>query len=72
LVDDLRERLRKAKDVVNELEKELDCHVNTLQAICIHDFEGEDDGDHHRARWYYTCKHCRFFTRQRPAKIQKK
>lgn len=33
------------------------------QKTCDHDFIKEDDGDYHRPGYYYTCKHCHYFSR---------
>jgi hypothetical protein len=42
---------------------ELDKQMKVLQDICEHEFIRESDGDYHNPGYYYTCKHCDYFTR---------
>lgn len=50
----------------NNKKEELEQELKILQDICEHEFIRESDGDYHKPGFYYTCKHCDYFTRYKP------
>lgn len=51
----------------NNKKEELEQEIKVLQEICKHEFIRESDGDYHKPGFYYTCKHCDYFTRYKPS-----
>lgn len=62
----LKNDLYIAKCHVRDLEEKLHKEQKVLQKVCTHDFIKEDTGDYHNGGYYYTCKHCDYFTRIKP------
>lgn len=50
----------------NNKKEELEKELQILQEICKHEYIRESDGDYHKPGFYYTCKHCDYFTRNKP------
>lgn len=65
-IKDLQKQLRAAETCVVTLKTMIKEETKQLQDMCEHEFLAERDGDCHSPGWYYTCKHCAFFTTQKP------
>jgi hypothetical protein len=62
-VDMIKKELLLLKMEYNNKKQELEKEIKVLQDICEHEFIRESDGDYHKPGYYYTCKHCDYFTR---------
>lgn len=65
-VQELKKNLVNLKMMYQSKKKELDFEIKNLQQVCSHEFIEESDGDYHKPGYYYTCKHCAYFTRYNP------
>jgi hypothetical protein len=57
------------KSGIRELEVLKELKEAQLKELCEkrgHDFLVEPDDDYHKPGWYYTCRHCNYWTKQRP------
>lgn len=65
----LEQQASSLDDTLQALKALLKREQNTLQKMCAehgHEFEAEDNGDCHSPGYYYTCKHCRYWTNIKP------
>ena len=64
-VNALKTQLGELRTKCREVEDQLNKEVETLQRMCTHNYEAEDDGDYHRPSYYYVCTVCNHFTRNK-------